>query len=242
MASLAQIITGTQGGQTATEGYEVTPFSGVNIGGGGGGGEVAGNGLLTISFNGATTTFSYNGGFQSYVVSTTRGYDVTAYGAQGGGSAADYSLNGPGTAGGLGAVIDGAVSLTAGDILRIAVGGQGGFGQANPGSIFGGYAGGGGGGGGTFLFDLTTDTLLAVAGGGGGADGITDAAGGPFIGGGGTYDGPGGGSSGGGGDGTDYISGSGAAAVAAFPRLPAAPAATPAWTIILAAPAAALVA
>src|ERR1700722_17111237 len=223
MASLAQIITGTQGGQTATEGYEVTPFSGVNIGGGGGGGEVAGNGLLTISFNGATTTFSYNGGFQSYVVSTTRGYDVTAYGAQGGGSAADYSLNGPGTAGGLGAVIDGAVSLTAGDILRIAVGG-------------------GGGGGGTFLFDLTTDTLLAVAGGGGGADGITDAAGGPFIGGGGTYDGPGGGFSGAGGDGTDYISGSGAAAVAAFPRLPAAPAATPAWTIILAAPAAALVA
>ena len=72
------------------------------------------------------TTFNETGGIVTYTVPTTGIYDIVAYGAQGGGGA-----------GGLGAEIGGDVSLTAGEVLTIAVGGQGG-------TYNRGYSGGGG--------------------------------------------------------------------------------------------------
>ena len=91
------------------------------------------------------TDFDFTGTVVDFTAPTTGLYSITAFGAQGG--------NG----GGFGAEIGGTLSLTAGDILEIAVGGQGGS-----------VGGTGGGGGGTFVFDETTDTLLVAAGGGGG--------------------------------------------------------------------------
>src|SRR5580692_4688777 len=87
------------------------------------------------------TTFNYDGAIlQTFTVVTTGTYDITAYGAQGG---ADEN----GTLGGQGAEIGGTFTLTAGEVLTIAVGGKGGDG----GSPDEPYAGGGGGG--TFVVE-----------------------------------------------------------------------------------------
>jgi hypothetical protein len=74
--------------------------------------------------------FNYTGAEQSFVAPTTGVYDITAYGAEGGG-----------IYGGLGAEIGGVVTLSAGASLTILVGGGG----ADGGGIDGGYGGGGGG-------------------------------------------------------------------------------------------------
>jgi hypothetical protein len=106
--------------------------------------------------------FTYSGTVITYTtVPTTGVYDIIGYGAQGGNAlfAAGSYL------GGLGAEIGGEISLTAGDILEIVVGGAGRGGGVGPGGAYGG-----GGGGGTFVFDKTTNTLLVAAGGGGGAN------------------------------------------------------------------------
>ena len=103
----------------------------------------------------ATTTFSYTGAIQTYTITATGIYDVTLAGGQGGPN------NGSG--GGAGAFVRGDVSLTAGTVLNIVVGGQGIDGHNYPGA----WASSGGGG--TFLY-TSGPTLLAVAGGGGGAD------------------------------------------------------------------------
>ena len=103
----------------------------------------------------SVTVFGYTGFLQSYTVSTTGLYDITAFGAHGGGL---------GSAGGSGAEIGGRLALTAGQTLTIAVGGAGGY---------------GGGGGGTYVVLGAWDTQLpppppasftplVVAGGGGG--------------------------------------------------------------------------
>jgi len=119
----------------------------------------------------AADTFAYTGNLQTYTVSTTGVYFLSAAGGQGG-SNQDWS-------GGLGAVVNGDYSLTADTVLDIVVGGQG----ANGGS-------GAGGGGGTFIYICTsgcssqgqTQLLLAAGGGGGegggnGGDGQTGAPG-----------------------------------------------------------------
>ena len=102
----------------------------------------------------ADEIFGYTGGLQSFVVPTTGVYDITAYGADGGG--AGYCGIGCG-GGGLGAKIGGDVTLSTGESLTILVGGAGGSGGS-----------GGGGGGGSFV---TVGTQPLVVAGGGGAGG-----------------------------------------------------------------------
>jgi len=89
------------------------------------------------------TVFDYTGTVQTFDVTTTGLYDITAYGAQGGG--AD---------GGEGAEIGGDVHLTSGTVLTVIGGGGG-----------GNYSGGGGGS--TWVTDGAPP--LVVAGGGGGS-------------------------------------------------------------------------
>ena len=113
-------------------------------------------------------TFSTPGEY-SYVAPTTGVYDITAFGAQGGGGGQGplcSPANGcsPGV-GGLGAEIGGSIHLTAGTTLTVIVGGQGAFGSG-----VADQGGGGGGGGGSFVF-LGAQPLV-VAGGGGGAGGF----------------------------------------------------------------------
>ena len=101
-------------------------------------------------------TYSYTGTPVFVTISTTGLYDITAYGAQGGGFG---FVNG-----GLGAEASGDIMLVAGEVLEIIVGGLGGQGRA-------GFESGGGGGG-TFVLEKTgpgTYVPLVVAGGGGGS-------------------------------------------------------------------------
>ena len=96
-------------------------------------------------------SFTYKGQIVPYKVPETGLYEIIAFGAQGG-----NGRNGPG---GRGAKISGTFSLTAGEILQIAVGRAGGDGD------------GGGGGGGSFVVALDGTPLgtpLVIAGGGGG--------------------------------------------------------------------------
>jgi hypothetical protein len=101
-------------------------------------------------------TYSFSGSVEYVTVASTGVYDILAYGAQGGAGSA-VSL------GGYGAEIGGDFNLTAGDVLEIIVGGQGGSG------IFGASNYGGGGGGFSAVIDQTTGADLVIAGGGGGA-------------------------------------------------------------------------
>jgi PEP-CTERM motif len=93
--------------------------------------------------------FGYTGSLVTFTVPAIGSYQILAFGAQGG-SATMGSLIG---VGGLGAEIGGDFTLTAGEILQIAVGGAGGF--------------NGGGGGGSFVVG-PGNTPLVIAGGGGG--------------------------------------------------------------------------
>jgi hypothetical protein len=109
----------------------------------------AGSGARAVPFE-----FTYTGGLVNFTVPTTGTYQILAFGAQGG------TVNFLGTVGtgGRGAEIGGDFSLTAGEILQIAVGGSG--------SAVGGTSGGGGGG--SFVVG-PGNTPLIIAGGGGGA-------------------------------------------------------------------------
>jgi hypothetical protein len=103
------------------------------------------------------TTFSYDGIIEYETITTTGTYTITAYGAEGGEGRDTTGV----LSGGLGAEISGVVTLTAGEVLEIIVGGQG--------VGTGGEAGGGGGG--SFVMEVDGASLdpLVVAGGGGGA-------------------------------------------------------------------------
>jgi hypothetical protein len=98
--------------------------------------------------------FTYTGSLVTFTVPTTDNYQILAFGAQGG------NITSTGTGGGLGAEIGGVFSLTAGEVLEIAVGGAGmaGFGA-------------GGGGGGSFVVG-PGNTPLVIAGGGGGSGAV----------------------------------------------------------------------
>jgi hypothetical protein len=118
---------------------------------------LAGTSLLALiaaaSTAGATTfTFPYAGKIVDFMVPTTGKYTIVAEGAQGG-SAGSF-------VGGKGAQANADFVLTAGEILRIAVGGMGGSNTI-----------GGGGGGGTFVIGPGNLTLVIGGGGGGAADG-----------------------------------------------------------------------
>jgi hypothetical protein len=93
--------------------------------------------------------FTYTGSLVTFTVSTTDTYQILAFGAQGG-SLISGGLIG---VGGLGAETGGDFSLTAGEILQIAVGGAGS-------SL--------GGGGGSFVVGPGNAPLLIAGGGGGG--------------------------------------------------------------------------
>lgn len=115
---------------------------------------------------GQTVQFDYTGAFQTWTIPSTGVYTITAYGAQGGdaefGEYFSYASNGRG---GLGAKVSGEFNLIAGQVLSIAVGGQGGQGWY-----------GAGGGGGTFV--MLSSLPLLIAGGGGGGSYSTEASGG----------------------------------------------------------------
>ena len=103
---------------------------------------------LQASDSNSTTSFQYTGSIATWTVPLTASYEITAYGAKGGGA---Y--------GGNGAVIGGSFLLDSGVTLNLLVGGQGA--TAHGGDVSGG-------GGGTFVV-APTNTPLLVAGGGGGS-------------------------------------------------------------------------
>jgi hypothetical protein len=120
-------------------------------------------GSLLVAFLGVTAVavppradlFSFTASIQTYTVATTGVYTITSAGAQGGPGFV-------GDSGGLGAVVTGDVSLTAGTVLDIVVG-QEGF-EPDP------YAGAGGGGG--WADQNGSDALPGTSGGNGqGTDG-----------------------------------------------------------------------
>ena len=133
-----------------------------------------------------TTTFSYTGGNQTFVVPTcVSSITVQAWGGGGGGGGNDTKT---GNVGGGGAYTTSVLAVTPGTSLTIIVGGggiggttgtntgggAGGFGLGNGGAggaagNSGSSGGGGGGGGGTGIKNGAT--LLLVAGGGGGGGG-----------------------------------------------------------------------
>lgn len=90
-------------------------------------------------------------GIQSWSIPTTGVYRITAWGAQGASGDSGY-------VGGWGAMIAGDFTLTAGQVIQVAVG-QMGIGQSSGSN--------GGGGGGSFVVDASDNPFL-VAGGGGG--------------------------------------------------------------------------
>ncbi|MDE2008104.1 MAG: hypothetical protein KGI51_16145, partial [Rhodospirillales bacterium] len=93
-------------------------------------------------------------GTTGFTIQTTGLYDILVEGAQGGNAA------GPG---GLGAKVEGELTLTAGEALTIVVGGAGGIAPTE--------GTGAGGGGGSFILGPGA-TALAIAGGGGGAGSV----------------------------------------------------------------------
>ncbi len=104
----------------------------------------AGLALALMSGVAHATTFDYTGGFQTFVAPMAGTYDITSYGAQGGGADGTASL------GGQGAEVGGDFTLTQGEQLTILVGGMGGPG--GPGNDITLPSQGGGGGGGSFVY------------------------------------------------------------------------------------------
>jgi hypothetical protein len=112
--------------------------------------------LMAIAASGSPAravpfVFTYTGSLVTFVVPTTATYQILAFGAQGGSGALGLG------AGGRGAEIGGGFSLTADEVLQIAVGGAGSNG-----------GGGGGGGGGSFVVGPGNAPLVIAGGGGGG--------------------------------------------------------------------------
>ena len=107
---------------------------------------------LQASDSNSTTSFEYTGSIATWTVPLTASYEITAYGAKGGGAL-----------GGSGAVLGGSFLLDSGVTLNLLVGGQGAVGNRT--TSFGDQVSGGGGG--TFVV-APTNTPLLVAGGGGG--------------------------------------------------------------------------
>jgi PKD repeat protein len=103
-------------------------------------------------------TLSFTGNIQTFTVpACVSSITIDARGAQGG-------SNQDGNTGGLGARIQGTLSVTGGETIQVLVGekGQDGIQQA--------YFRSGGGGGGTYLWRSSGNQLLIAAGGGGGKD------------------------------------------------------------------------
>ena len=145
------------------------------------------------------TTFTYNGGVQTYTVPTGAvGVVIEARGAGGGGAGSDGQAGTDGGAGGAGALATGTYPVGAGTILNVHVGGRGGSGQTGQGgnscastagsagvaggtvayagaagspSGCNGFSGGGGGGGAGSGVSTQSNQTILIAGGGGGGQG-----------------------------------------------------------------------
>jgi hypothetical protein len=121
-----------------------------------------------------TVTFTFTGAMQTFTVPVSvTSVVITAQGAESGTGGANNAGSG------LGGLVTGRLAVTAGSILNIFIGGQGGagtFGVGGAGGFNGGGAGGPLGGGGGGASDVRrggvalTDRII-VAGGGGGAGG-----------------------------------------------------------------------
>lgn len=135
----------------------------------------AGNGYAKITaITSYEKDFEYIGSFQTITVPYTGKYNLEVWGAQGG-------QNSISDTGGKGGYSKGTVNLTAGTVLYVYVGSQGGSttGTLSPGGFNGGGTGGSyasayytGGGGGATDIRIGTDSLYSrviVAGGGGGS-------------------------------------------------------------------------
>jgi len=107
---------------------------------------------LATNLNGSVTV---TGGIQSFTVPTTGVYQITAAGA-GGGNANAF--------GGRGRIVQGSITLTAGQVLRVLVGQKG---QLTTSS---------GGGGGSYVVDAAGNNTIIVGGGGAGFVGALGAA------------------------------------------------------------------
>lgn len=121
--------------------------------------------------SGQTGDYFYSGTTKQTITLGPGNYDITAYGASGGGASGFSEVYGGtySSAGGLGAEMEGEFNFSATVTLTLLVGGQGGYGYGgftNGNYTYVDYYGGGGGGG---SFVVNGNTPLVVAGGGGGA-------------------------------------------------------------------------
>jgi hypothetical protein len=131
------------------------------------------------SFNSYSQTFNYTGAVQTFTAPVTGVYTIDAYGARGGNVTTYYTANG-----GLGGRATGEISLNAGDVLNIYVGGagvdrlgdhpypdcdvaQGGWNGGGP-SLSKGNSTAGGGASDVRFNGTTLNDRIIVAGGGGG--------------------------------------------------------------------------
>lgn len=136
-------------------------------------------GITQLSMGQITQTFNYTGGKQIFVVpSCVSEISITCYGAQGA-NGHDSLINGsgklsPGGTGGLGAIVSGVYSVSAGSTLNLFVGGAAltttpGY---NGGGLAGENAGAGGGASDVRINDTSlTSRIIVAAGGGGGGNG-----------------------------------------------------------------------
>jgi len=139
-----------------------------------------------------TTTYGYTGGTETFTVPDgVTSMTVTLKGGQGGLGGGDSQ--GSPMPGGYQGVVTGVVSVTPGDMITVAVGSGGGWGQSSRGSAYGGYpgnnplpgydgayggiagpagsSGGGGGSGAASVLQIGTTNIVAGGAGGNGGNG-----------------------------------------------------------------------
>ena len=116
------------------------------------------SGPTSLSYYSTTplTSLTLTSGIQYWTVPSTGSYTMIAAGASGG-AASGQIIGGYGII-----VMNPAIYLTQGQVIKILIGQKGGSGATNTGNA-------GAGGGGTFIVNNTTTTPLLIAGGGGGA-------------------------------------------------------------------------
>jgi hypothetical protein len=142
-----------------------------------------------------TVTFTTPGSYTWTVPDGLSSVSIVATGAGGGGGG--LSGASPGSVGGAGAVVTSTLSVTAGEVLDLVVGGGG---QAGSNGI-GGACGPGGGGGGSSNVDAGSSDQIIAGGGGGAGPGVCGGSAGGSAGGAGGAGGNGANGAGGGGGG-----------------------------------------
>jgi len=166
-----------------------------------GSGSSASANVSTVSINCSWSSVSFTtpGSHTWTVPSGITSLSIVAIGGGGGGGGAYGGPSNPGNAGGSGAMVTSSLTVTAGQVLTLVVGG-GGLAGANDPNILGADTATGGGGGGSSNVDAgSAHQIIAAGGGGGGAYGGTVGGDGGQPGGAGGFGGPGASDIGGGG-------------------------------------------